>query len=260
MTTDSGTGQRRPVKTVETAVGILELIKVRDGATLPELTDELDMAKSTVHRHLKTLENLDFVVKGDDGYRIGLRTLDFGIYARDQQSVFHEGKDRVEELADETGEKVWLITHERGRSVHLFSATGARSVRTPAREGNQGYLHQLAAGKAILASFSKERVRSIADEYGLPAETEATITDRDKLFDELASIRERGVAFNRGESIPKLNAVGAPITDSNGEAIAAISVSGPSNRVKGTYLTEELPERLLGVTNEIEINLSYAES
>jgi DNA-binding IclR family transcriptional regulator len=258
--TNSGSGQRRPVKTVETAVEILELVKEQDGLTLQELTGQLDMAKSTVHRHLKTLENLNFVVAEDGEYRIGLRTLDFGMHARDRQSLFHEGKDRVEELADETGEKVWLITHERGRSIHLFSATGAHSVRTPAREGRLGYLHQLAAGKAMLAAFPEERVREIVDEYGLPAETEKTITETDELFAELEDIRERGVAFNRGESIPKLNAVGAPITDSDGAAIGAISISGPSNRVKGSFLTEELPERLLGVTNEIEINLSYAES
>jgi DNA-binding IclR family transcriptional regulator len=260
MTTNSGSGQRRPVKTVETATEILELIKEGNGLTLPELTAQLDAAKSTAHRHLKTLETLHFVVEEDGRYRIGLRTLDFGMHARERQSLFHEGKDRVEELADETGEKVWLITHERGRSVHLFGATGAHSVRTPAREGQLGYLHQLAAGKAILATFPEDRVREIVDEHGLPAETEETVTETDELFAELDAVRERGVAFNRGESIPKLNAVGVPITDSGGKAIGAISVSGPSNRVKGSYLTEELPERLLGVTNEIEINLSYAES
>ncbi|NHN49126.1 IclR family transcriptional regulator [Halostella sp. JP-L12] len=247
----------RPVQTVETASTLLERIKERGGATLPELTAELDLAKSTVHRHLGTLEELDFVVRDGDEYRVGLRMLDFGIHAREQQDVFHEATDTVDELAAETGEKVWLITHEHGRSVHLYGATGKRSVRTPAREGEQGYLHQLAAGKAILATFPRERVERVVDEHGLPAATDRTITDTEPLFEELAAVRERGFAFNRGESIPRLNAVGAAITDDEGEAVAAISVSGPSNRVKGDFLTKELPDLLLGVTNEVEINLSY---
>ena len=247
----------RPVKTVETSSALLERIKEGGGATLPELTEELDLAKSTVHRHLGTLEELDMVVRDGDEYRVGLRMLDFGIHARDQQAVFHEARDTVDELAAETGEKVWLITHEHGRSVHLYGATGKRSVRTPAREGEQGYLHQLAAGKAILTTFPRERIERIVDRYGLPAATERTVTDRETLFEELDAARERGFAFNRGESIPRLNAVGASITAGDGEAVGAISVSGPSNRVKGEFLTEELPDLLLGVTNEVEINLSY---
>lgn len=258
MTTPPRTDQRRPVKTVETASELLEYIKEGDAVTLPELTDRLELAKSTVHRHLKTLENLDFVVAEGDEYRIGLRMLDFGIHARDQRPLYREAKETIDELATETGEKVWLITHEHGRSIHLYSATGKRSVRTPAREGDQGYLHQHAAGKAILATFAQDRVERIVERYGLPAETEQTLTDSEELFDELAAVRERGFAFNRGESIPRLNAVGAPITDSDGEAIGSISVSGPSNRVEGAYLTEELPDLLLGVANEIEINLNYS--
>jgi DNA-binding IclR family transcriptional regulator len=247
----------RPVKTVETATDLFERIKEAGGATLPELTGEFDLAKSTVHRHLRTLEELDLVVRDGDEYRIGLRSLDFGIHARDQRPVFHEAKDTVDELAAETGEKVWLITHEHGRSVHLYGATGKRSVRTPAPEGERGYLQRLAAGKANLATFPRERIERVVDEYGLPAATEQTITDPETLFEELDAVRERGFAFNHGESIPRLNAVGASITAGDGEAVGAISVSGPSNRVKGEYLTEELPDLLLGVTNEVEINLSY---
>lgn len=258
MTTPPRTDQRRPVETVETAAQLLEYVKERERATLPELADHFGLAKSTVHRHLKTLESLDFVVREDEAYRIGLRTLEFGMHARDQRPLFREARETVDELAAKTDEKVWLITHEHGRSVHLYGATGERSVRTPAREGDRGYLHQHAAGKAILATFSAERVERIVDRHGLPAETEHTVTDRDELVDELATIRERGFALNRSESVPRLNAVGVPITDPDGEAIGALSVSGPSNRIDGASLTAELPELLLGVANEIEINLNYS--
>jgi DNA-binding IclR family transcriptional regulator len=60
------------------------------------------------------------------------------------------------------------------------------------------------------------------------------------------------------ESVPRLHAVGAPITDSNGVAIGAISISGPLNRIKGELMTEEIPDLLLGATNEIEINMNYS--
>jgi len=249
----------RPVTTVETSIRILNLIKEEEGeVTLQSLAKTLDIAKSTIHRHLKTLENQDLVVREGSTYRVGLRTLDFGLHARRQHELFHVAKPKVEAIAEETDEKVWCVTHEHGQSIHLYGASGRNSVRTSAQEGQRGYLHQLAAGKAILSTFERDRVESIIENHGLPARTEETITSREMLFEELEQISKRGYAYNREESVPRLNAVGAPITDQNGIAIGAISVSGPSNRVTGKILTEEIPDLLLGSTNEIEINLNYS--
>ena len=250
----------RPVTTVETTFAILEQLKRADEAALgvSELASRLDLAKSTVHRHLATLESLGVAVRHEDGYRLGLRLLDYGLYARNQRRLYAVAKPKVDELAEETGEKVWCITHEHGRSIHLYGATGKHSVQTDAREGSRGYLHQHAAGKAILASLPSVDVREIVDRYGLPAETDRTVTTESELFEQLERIATRGYAVNREESVPGLHAVGAPITDRDGVAIGAISVSGPANRLKGIRLTEELPDLLLGATNEVEINLSFA--
>lgn len=250
--------QRRPVKTAETSFAVLDRLKTAGELGPTELADELGLAKSTVHRHLKTLENAGFVVPGEDGYRVGLRLLDFGIYARSQHDLYEVAKPKVDELAEGTGEKVWCVTEEMGRGIHLYGAAGKHSVRTHAREGKRTYLHQHAAGKAILSAMPDERVRDIVDRYGLPAKTQHTITDPEELFAELAEIREQGYALNRQESVPKLHAVGVPVTDSDGRAIGAISVSGPSNRLRGDRLTDELPTLLLGAVNEVEINLSFS--
>jgi DNA-binding IclR family transcriptional regulator len=250
-------GQRRPVKTVETAFAILERVK-RNGPLGPTaLAEELGMAKSTVHRHLRTLEREGVVVATGDGYRVGLRLLDFGVAARDDHALSAVAAPKVDELARETGEKVWCIAEEAGRGIHLYGARGEGSVVTDAREGKRSHLHQHAAGKAILAHLPIGRVHEIVDRHGLPAKTERTITDREELLADLRRTRERGFAINRQESVPKLNAVGVPITGENDRAIGAISVSGPSTRLDGDRLTEGLPALLMGAANEIEINLNY---
>jgi DNA-binding IclR family transcriptional regulator len=252
--------QARPVKTAETSFALLEQLTEADGEPLgvTELAARLDLAKSTVHRHVVTLESLGFVARDGDKYRTGLRLLDYGLRARDQHDLYHIARPKVEELAEETGEKVWCITEEQGRSVHLYGAAGKHSVQTSARAGAWGYLHQHAAGKAILAHLPTDRVRHIVDDHGLPAKTANTVTDEDELFEQLERIAERGYAFNREESIAGLHAVGAPVTDDDGVAIGAISISGPANRLKGERLTDDLPNLLLGATNEIEINLSFS--
>jgi len=248
----------RPVETVERSVEIVDHLKREGSATLAELSEELDCAKSTAHRHLRTLEANSFLVREGDEYRLGVRFLDYGVVARNRYTLFQEAQPKVDELAEETEEKIWCTVEEHGRSVHIYGARGKHSVRTYARVGQRNYLHQHAAGKSILAHLPPERVDEIIETHGLPARTPHTITDPDELRADLEEIRERGYAFNFEESVEGLHAVGAPITDGDDLAIGAISISGPANRLSGSRLREDLPSLLLGAVNEISINLAHA--
>jgi DNA-binding IclR family transcriptional regulator len=248
----------RPVETVERSVAIVDYLKSAGPATLAELTRELDCAKSTIHRHLGTLAANGFLVEEDGEYRLGVRFLDYGVVARDRYTLYREAKPRVDELAEQTEEKIWCTVEEHGRSIHIYGARGKHSVRTHARVGHRNYLHQHAAGKAILAYLPDERVEEIVATHGLPARTPHTITDPAELREELDAVRERGYAFNFEESVEGLHAVGAPITDEDDTAIGAISISGPANRLDGSLLREDLPTLLLGTVNEITINLAHA--
>ena len=252
------TNDTNPVTTVETTFEIVEYLCDNEDVGVSEIASELDRAKSTIHRHLATLVRHGYVIKSGGTYSIGLRFLNLGLHARNRRPLYHETRVKVDELADQTGEKVWCMTEENGRSIHLYGASGEQSVRTDSREGQIGYLHQHAAGKAILAHFPREYVNAIIERYGLPARTDQTITDASQLFERLEQVRERGYAFNREESVPGLYAVGVPIIPEDGSAIGALSVSGPANRLQGEKLNEELPSLLLGAVNEIEINLTYS--
>ncbi|ELZ95847.1 transcriptional regulator [Haloferax mucosum ATCC BAA-1512] len=247
----------RPVTTTESSIQILRLLKDRPGCTLDELTDELDLARSTIHRHLLTLEDNDLLFREDGAFYLSLWLLDFGISARDRVSFFDVARRQVDRLAEETGEKVWLVAKEGDYSVHLYKAEGASPLATSARVGQRRHLHQLAAGKAMLAYLPDEERDGILDRRGLVEATDETITDRETLLEELSSIRDRGYAFNLGESIEGLNAVGAPIRDETGAPVGGISISGPANRIKGSLLRDELPDKLLATIDEIHINIKY---
>ncbi|UHQ98967.1 IclR family transcriptional regulator (plasmid) [Natrinema zhouii] len=248
----------RPVETVERAIDIVDYLKENGPATITEVTDQLGCAKSTAHRHLKTLEANSFLIENDGEYRLGIRFLDYGVVARERYTLYQEVKPKVDALADETEEKIWCAVEEHGRSVHIYGAQGKHSVRTYARLGHQNYLHQHAAGKAILAFLPDERIDEIVEMYGLPARTQHTITTEDELWDEIETIRERKYALNIEESVEGLHAIGAPIKDENGVALGAISIAGPSNRLEGSFLRDELSTLLLGTVNEITINLAHA--
>lgn len=249
----------RPVTTTQTAVGIVEFLKRSGGASIAEVADQFDIARSTAHRHLRTLAGEGWATRNESEgtFEVSLNVFHIGATARRENLVYQYAKDRVDELADRTDERAWCIVEEGGRGIHLYGASNSH-VDTYARVGTRTYLHQHAAGKSILAFRPHKEVSKIVAEHGLKAITGQTLTEEEELFEELEQVAEMGYAFNREESFRGLHAVGVPICDDNDYALGAISIAGPAHRLKGEVLESELPEILLEIANEIEININNA--
>ncbi|WP_436343639.1 IclR family transcriptional regulator [Natronorubrum sp. FCH18a] len=247
----------QPVTTTQSSFEILELLKERNRLTLNEIDAEIDLAKSTIHRHLTTLEDLGYVTKDGDAYRVGLWFLDLGFSAMRQNELYQIGKDLAENLAEQTEHTVWLSAEQNGLAVHVHKAVGGNPFQNFANVGKRRHLHPLAGGKAILAYLPERRVRSIIDRHGLPARTEHTITDEEELFEALERTRERGYSVQFGEAIVGLNGVGAPIRLDD-RVVGAIAIAGAANRIPSEKIDEELADQVLAIANEIEVNLRYS--
>lgn len=255
---DTNTSGSRRVKTTETAFAIIEALKKRNGARVSEVASDLNLAKSTVHRHLTTLTEQEWVAKEGDIYHIGLRFVEIGEHARNQKKGYQMAAKKVEELATETDERAQFLVEEHGQGVYIYRGIGSHAVRTDPGIGKRVPLHAISAGKAILAQMSEEEIDYILDRRGLPSLTPNTITTREELFGELESIRERGYSVNDGENIEGLRAVGVPVKNKDGSALGALSVSGPTRRMKGSWFEQDLPDLLLGTANELELNIAYS--
>jgi DNA-binding IclR family transcriptional regulator len=252
------TDPKTDVKAVSKTLRILEELKDRDGAGISELSGDLDIAKSTIYRHLSTLHSRGYVTKDGDIYRVGMQFLDFGTYARDQVSSFRLAKSKVDELAEETGERIWFVIEENGLAWFLYGSSGKHPVNPPLTEGSNAYLHRTAGGKAILAHLDQDRIEQIIDRIGLPAATEHTISNREDLLAELSDTRDRGIALNQEESLLGLHALSAPIIHKETrEPLGSLSLSGPANRITESRIHDGLAELIRGAANEIEINVSY---
>jgi DNA-binding IclR family transcriptional regulator len=244
----------KTIKSVEKAFDIVECLQRYDGATIAKLSKELDLPKSTIHSHLATLRDRGYVVKSGDIYYAGLLFLNLGTNARERHSFVSKAKPKMERLARETKERTQLMIEEHGRGIYVYRARGSHSIQTASRIGRPRYLHTSAAGKAILASLPTERAEAIVDRWGLPSRTENTHQHRQELFEELSEIRERGYAINREEHMKGLWAVGAPIEGEYG-VLGALSISGPTYRIREQRSEEEFRHQLLGTINEIEIEI-----
>ncbi|WP_411968932.1 IclR family transcriptional regulator [Haloferax sp. YSSS75] len=255
--TGLGKKAKNPVKATQRTFEIIHVLQEEDGARLTKLAEKLDMHKSSVHNYLRTLQELDYVVQEGDEYRVGLRFLTMGSFARSRYPVYDVAKRQVRDLADQTGELANLLVEEHGRGVYLYRIRGEEAVRVDSFTGSRVHLHNTALGKAILAFLPEERVDEIITHHGLPSTTDSTVTSRKELMEELESVRERGVAFDRQERLQGLNCVARPIISNSDEVAGAISVSGPVSRMKGTRLEEEIPNKLEEATNIAGLNITY---
>lgn len=249
----------RHLESVRKTLDIIEALWQADGAGVTELTELTGLPKSTVHAHLSTLGSKGYVVRAGDDYRLSLRFLSLGEHVKHAEPLHDAAKSPVEELAEQTGERVLCATFQNGLGTALCVAEGHRSMESDIDIGTHFYLHASALGKAILAFLPPEKLDAIIEKWGLPAFTDTTITDREELLEELETVREEGIAYNRGEHLPGIHAIGAPIMDTDAEEVrGSVSVLGPERRLKSEWEDEELRNRLLATANTIEVNLMFS--
>lgn len=254
MATQTDDRSPRRVQSVRTAMDIIGLLEEREGAGVTEIAGHLGLTKGTVHTHLATLREQGFVAKQGDDYHLGLRFLELGENAKKRLSIPEVAKRELDKLAEATDTRTQLIVEENGMAICVYLARGPNAILPPTDVGYREYLHCIASGKALMAHLPEDRIESILEKHGLTARTDATITDRETLFEELRTVRERGYALNDEEKLRGLRAVGAPIIGQDGTPLGAISVSDTTRNMYDERFREEIPDRLMGTANIIEVN------
>lgn len=234
---------------------IIEALQSHTSAGVTELAEITGMPKSTVHVYLSTLKGQGFVVQDDtQQYRLSLKFLDVGMMVRETQEMYDQVVPKLDELAAETEEKVWWIVEENGKAVFLAKSLGAHAIQTTARIGQHAELYELAGGMAILSALPENRQRTILDGYEYPLPDGRTLAD---LEGQLDDIRERGISAQSEQFLQGVTGVGAPLKDNYGNVYGAISVSGPAGRLDEDRIENELSPLVLGVSGELQVNLSY---
>jgi DNA-binding IclR family transcriptional regulator len=245
----------RTIGAVENSCLIIEYLHSMGGARIRDLAEHLDISKGAIHHHLATLRKNGYVIQDGNEYKISLRFLEIGEVAKSRAQIVQAEKNNLRELAEATDTRVQLIREEFGMSGVLKMISNGHAIEPSTRIGRREHLHCTASGKAILAYLSEDRVEGIIDKHGLPARTKNTITDRERLSECLDEVRETGVAFNDGEKIRGLRAVGAPILTDNDSVLGAVSASAPISEMQGERYESVVPDQVLSTANAIALNV-----
>ena len=247
------------VGATERSFSIIEQLGERGGCGVSELAESLSISKSTVHNHLQTLRSLGYVVQDGDEYRLGLQFLGLGDRARQHHDLYHVAKPETDSLVEAVGERAQVMVEDDGVGIYIYQSLADQAVRTDSHIGTVVDLHATSVGKAYLAHLPDDRLDEVLEAISFTEQTPETLTEVESLRTELDEIAERGYAFNDEERTVGMRAVGAPILSADDDRVlGAISVSGPTTRMKGTWYREEVPEMVTQSAQIIGIRATYS--
>jgi IclR family acetate operon transcriptional repressor len=208
--------------------------------SLEEITRDVKLAKTTVHRLLYSLAKIGYVEKDESGrYGLSAQFFELGRSALPHQYLSSLARPLMKNLVDRFGVSLNLGVLDDDRIVYIAVVESPHPFRCAATVGESCYCHCSSMGKSFLAHLPEQNRDRILASRGLPRMTDRTIVSKEALLQELSRVRDRGVAVDQGENIEGVVCVGAAILDREGLPIAAMSASAPGGQMESRLDTVE---------------------
>ena len=221
------------IKSLDRAMEVFEYLSEAQGKALSAIADEMDQSPATVYRILTTLEAHGLVEfdPEEQHWHIGARAFVIGARFLRRTSLVERARPILRMLMEETGETANLGIEKEGAVLFVSQVETHANIRAFFPPGTLSPMHSSGIGKALLAEMDDRRLARHLRTAPLEAFTDRTITDRDDLRADLDAVRARGYAIDNEEKNHGMRCVAAPVFDVSGDAVAGISVSGPSSRI-----------------------------
>ena len=227
-------GRKDSVQSLIRALNIVNRIATSDdGLTLTRIAEDVDLAVSTVHRLLTTLEQERFVQFDAERRRwlIGVQTFVAGSAFLKTRNLVAVARPYMRALMEECRETVNLAVEDKGNAMYVSQSEGPQSAQALARTGAKVPLHCSGVGKAMLAGKSDAELAKFLPGDGKRRLTANTIVSGSSLHDDIMLARERAYAVDNEEHAIGLVCVAAPVFNEFREPMGAISISGPVARI-----------------------------
>lgn len=234
----ASSGTLYEVGPLDRALDILACLEEAPDMSLVDLSVAVGLSKATVFRHLKVLARRGYVIQDPDTkrYALGYRLLSLGYHARTHMHLPKVARAGMADLSAAFNETIHLGVLMENEVVHIAVIPSTQRLKMASEVGERTLVHVSALGKCLIAWQAAQAVDALLAGPGLPEVSERSIRTRDVFDKELARVRSQGFAFDDEESLAGLRCVGAPIRTAGGEVIAAISLSGPIDRVSDARL------------------------
>lgn len=233
----------RLIQSIERAADILELFLTSSPEqSVKEISQQLELSKSTVHGIIKTLEYRGYLQQNPEDlkYKLGMKVFELGNAFSDHLEIRNIARPFIENLVSQLKETVHLVILQRDEVIYVEKVEGPHTLRIYSQVGKRAPIHCTGVGKAILAFQDDDEIERILSKSALESFTINTLTDVEAIKKELQVVRECGYAIDDEEIEVGLKCIAAPIFNHQGKVIASISCASPVMR-----LNEELIDSVI---------------
>jgi DNA-binding IclR family transcriptional regulator len=258
---EAQTEDRYNIRVLERAFRILSVLSDGRPRSLQTLSREADLSTSTTFRLLSTLVHHRYIER--DGqtsrYSLGLSCLELARSYYMGNEVRRAALPELDKLRNETRETVHLAVLDDLEVVYIEKLEALQPIGLMgSRVGGRSPAYCTGVGKALLAHVAPHVVKQSFGGRKLKRYTQNTITSLDGLLSELESIRSRGYALDHGEHEAGVCCVAAPVFDMKGDAVAALSVSGPADRLEPIERNRDMILSATATAQNISAKMGYS--
>lgn len=251
--------QKNPIQSAERIFRVMETLAETGPIGLVELSNMLELHKSTTHRLLNSLASMNYVRQDSENgkYMLTFKVLEIAGKLLNKVDVLSIAHPCLVRLAEQVGETVHLVQRQGNQMVYIDKVeSDVNSIRMGSKIGTSIDMYCSGVGKAVLSTLPSKEVEMIWKQTDIHALTPKTITSLDELQASLKQVRQQGYAVDDEENEEGVRCIAACIRDYTGEAVNAFSISAPVNRMTDERI-RELSVPLLEIKAEISRELGY---
>lgn len=251
------------IQSVEHAFDLLEQFRGQDAEFgVTDLSRRMKLSKNKIFRLLSTLKSRNYIEQDQqtENYRLGFKAVELRQPVVRRLKPFSCVRPMLEAMAKECNETVCYSVLDNFDVVTIDKYDCAHALRASTQIGELSPSYCTAAGKAMLAHMADDVLEEYFSCRQFEQYTPYTITNSVQLRKQLQEIALRGYAVASEEMYMGMSSVGAVIRDHTLRTVGAVTLVGPSERLKGAKLTERLIPLLLTVTADISGKLGCSSS
>lgn len=232
------------IRSFAKGMNVLELLSENESLTVTQVARLMNINRASSHRFLSTLKELGYADKDDSSrYFLTSRVIALGMRVLDRFEIRKIARPFLQELSAKFNETINLGYFDGDEMLTIDKIDSTEILRMDAGIGGGEPAYCTSLGKAILAFLPDKQLQEYLQSIEITPFTPDTVTSKDKLMQELMQIKENGYSIDDEELSVGLRCVGAPLFNHNGQALYAISISGPSIRM-GSKRIEEMQREL----------------
>lgn len=225
--------ESKTVQSLDKALIVLKAVSDGDGLSLTDLATITGITSPTVYRALSTMQQHGMVYFDEAAqlWSVGSGAFRIGNSFLRKANIIEQSRPVMQQLMRDTKETSNLGMVDESDVIFLSQVETHEPIRAFHSPGSKGAIYASGIGKILFAYMDDDAARRMLARLQMQQFTEKTMIDIDALIAHKSEMQEAGYSYDNEERTLGMRCIAAPIFNSYGEAVAAISVSGPTSRI-----------------------------